>query len=240
MLTWTSRPITALVSIAVLACVLSACGSGEPESSGASASIPSGVTGSEDAAVSSQEGCLLESGCAIGDIGPGGGLVFLISGGRTFEMAPNTWSGDGGQDPYLVWCSNTNSDIVGATGTAVGTGATNTRLIAAACKSGAANAVRAYAGGGETDWFLPSKDELNAMCNYSHNPTSPAASTVACSGSQDETFENGAFGFITGGPSYWSSSQNDSEFAWDQSIDDGRQGGLTKDSNPLVRPVRVY
>lgn len=231
--------MTAFVPIAVLACVLSACGSGDPESSGASASTPSGVNSGEAAAGTSQEGCLLGDGCAIGGIGPGGGLVFLISGGRTYEMAPNTWSG-GSEDPYLEWCSNANSDIVGATGTAVGTGAANTELIAAACESGAANAVLAYDGGGETDWFLRSKDELNAMCNYSHNPTSPAAPTVACSGSQDETFENGTFGFITGGPSYWSSTQFDDDFAGNQSIYDGLQGALTKDSNPLVRPIRAF
>ena len=31
----------------------------------------------------------------VGETGPGGGLVFLISGGKTYEMAPKTWSGGG-------------------------------------------------------------------------------------------------------------------------------------------------
>ncbi len=225
MLTWISRPIAAFVPISLLAFVLSACGSGEPESS-----------------ASSQEACLLGNDCAIGDVGPGGGLVFLISGGRTYEMAPKTWNG-GTQDPYVEWCSDTDLDIVGASGvldTAVGTGAANTKLIVEACESGAANVVLDYDGGEETDWFLPSKDELNAMCNYSLNPTSPAAPTVVCSGSQNETFESGTFGFVADGPYYWSSSQDGATYAWSQSFGDGYTFNANKYETLQVRPVRAF
>ena len=38
----------------------------------------------------------------IGDIGPGGGLVFFISGGLTYEMAPKTWSGASSDDDCQV------------------------------------------------------------------------------------------------------------------------------------------
>ena len=102
---------------------------------------------------------------ALGDIGPGGGLVFLISVGQTYEMAPKTWSGSSSDDtPTLVWCSATSTSIAGAVGTAVGTGSANTTaMLALPCTSGAAFSADAYAGGGLTDWFLPSKDELNAM-----------------------------------------------------------------------------
>ncbi|MEI7453648.1 MAG: hypothetical protein WCK04_05420, partial [Actinomycetes bacterium] len=34
--------------------------------------------------------CATGGPCVLGDIGPGGGLVFLISGGLTYEMAPKT------------------------------------------------------------------------------------------------------------------------------------------------------
>ncbi|MDA9333872.1 DUF1566 domain-containing protein [Polaribacter sp.] len=54
----------------------------------------------------------------------------------------------------------------GATGTAIGTGAANTTAIISVQgteTSYAARLARAYTGGGYTDWFLPSKDELNLM-----------------------------------------------------------------------------
>ena len=55
----------------------------------------------------------------------------------------------------------------GATATAIGTGSANTDAIISVQgtteTSYAAGLARAYTGGGYTDWFLPSKDELNQM-----------------------------------------------------------------------------
>ena len=175
----------------------------------------------------------------VGDIGPGGGLVFLISGGLTYEMAPNTWSGSSSDDtPTLSWCGNTFSNISGAVGTAVGTGSANTAAIAASvrCSSNAAAAVRAYTGGGLMDWFLPSKDELNAMCNYSRNPgTVP---TGACTGAQDGTFAAGTYGFVS--DLYWSSSQSGFVSAWYQGLDLWGQASGSKGNSLRVRPVRAF
>ena len=175
---------------------------------------------------------------ALGDIGPGGGLVFLISGGQTYEMAPKTWSGSSSDDtPTLAWCSDTTTSIAGAVGTAVGTGSANTTaMLALPCTSGAAFSADAYAGGGFTDWFLPSQDELNEMCNYSRNPTTPP--TGVCTGSQDGTFSTGTYGFASG--EYWSSSQDAANDAWFQSLDNGNQTNANKLLTLRVRPVRAF
>jgi hypothetical protein len=174
---------------------------------------------------------------ALGETGPGGGLVFLISGGLTYEMAPKTWGAN--ESTGIAWCSNTSSDITGAVGTAVGTGSANTTaMLSFPCTSGAAVSARAYAGGGLTDWFLPSKDELNAMCNYSRNPSSPALPSVGCSGVQNGTFAAGTYGFASG--DYWSSSQFNARSAWFQYLDDGDRYDVYKTSSRRVRPVRAF
>lgn len=164
---------------------------------------------------------------ALGDIGPGGGLVFLISGGLTYEMAPNTWSAGGVNETTRgEWCSDLTNSV--ATGTVVGTGSANTTAMLTnatpfvACTSSAPNAVRAYAGGGLTDWFLPSKGELNAMYIYSTDPG----------------FNSVTYGFA--GDYYWSSSQLDTESAWGQSFINGNQGDDYKDGSMRVRPVRAF
>ena len=175
----------------------------------------------------------------LGDIGPGGGLVFLISDGLTYEMAPNTWSVGGlNETAGMSWCSASASNIAGATGTAVGTGNANTTAMQSpACASGAAVAARAYLGGGYSDWFLPSKDELNAMCNYSRNPTTPPSGT--CAGTQDGTFASSAYGFSS--DTYWASSQRNSTNSWYQNLVNGAQSTLfSKSTSFLVRPIRAF
>jgi len=161
--------------------------------------------------------------CALGDIGPGGGLVFLISGGKTYEMAPKTWSG-GSQDPSPTWCSNTSSTLAGTFGTAIGTGAQNTVLMDAGCTSGAGQLAADYAGGGLTDWFLPSKDELNAMYLYTGSITDTAK-----------------YGFDRG--QYWSSSQRGDIYAWSQFFPVGSQYEYSNKEwyfGMFARPVRSF
>jgi hypothetical protein len=197
--------------------------------------------------------------------------VFLISGGRTYEMAPKNWNNPTA-DPTQVWTTTAatcyaaglkiaiqncqaNDLYPGTAGeqaastTAslpVGMGAANTNAIIARMNDGivtspanyAAGLARAYTGGGKTDWFLPSQDELNAMCNYSRNPAAPAAPTVRCAGIQDGAFDGGAFGFAAA--DYWSSSQYDASFAWFQFFGSGSQSNGFKNNPPNVRPVRAF
>ena len=161
---------------------------------------------------------------AIGDTGPGGGLVFLISGGLTYEMAPKAWGAN--ETTGIQWCSDQSNSVT--TGTAVGDGSANTTAMLTnaspfvACTASAANAVRAYPGGGFTDWFLPSQDELNEMWLYS----------------QVVGFNTATYGFAS--DYYWSSSQFVANFAWVQGLDDGSQIGGNKRLPLRVRPVRAF
>ena len=156
---------------------------------------------------------------ALGDIGPGGGLVFLISGGLTYEMAPKKWSG--ASDPNIAWCNVTNTDITGAAGTATGTGSANTTDIQAACTSGAAVSAGAYAGGGQSDWFLPSQDTLNAMYNY-----------------KGSIVDTATYGFSNS--EYWTSTEDGVFWAWTQQFSLGTRLGLLKSRTYSVRPVRAF
>jgi hypothetical protein len=179
---------------------------------------------------------------AVGDVGPGDGLVFLISGGKTYEMARKDWGAN--ETTAIQWCSNVNSSLSGTFGTVVGTGEANTALMVAvgACTSGAAKKATAYSGGGFTDWFLPSQDELNAMCYYSRNLSASPDPTASCEGGsgtiQDSTFAASTYGFAS--DSYWSSSQYDWYHAWGQALGGGKQGLDYKWSTLRVRPVRAF
>ena len=148
----------------------------------------------------------------IGDTGPGGGIVFYAVGsvqpwGRFLEAGPELAPAD--------WCNGAELDVAGTKRT-IGAGAANTKLIAAACGSGAANTVSDYDGGGKTDWFLPSKDELGEV--YKQRDI--------------------VGGFGTG--SYWSSSQFLSHDAWYQAFTSGYQISYYKDDTRGVRPVRAF
>ena len=134
---------------------------------------------------------------------------------------------------------------------AIGVGSVNTADIKARMVAGgelssayAAGLASAYAGvdGLTTGWFLPSKDELNAMCYYSRNLSASPDPTVNCFGSggttQDGTFAAGNFGFDS--QKYWSSSQGSATGAWGQFFSNGDRSNGSKASTLRVRPVRAF
>jgi hypothetical protein len=101
--------------------------------------------------------------CAIGDTGPGGGIVFYDAGtrqawGRYLEAAQHV--------PGESWCKKGRDGwgrLVGIR-LSIGSGRSNTEIIIQACgPDSAAGVAAAYRGGGMDDWFLPSIDELNAI-----------------------------------------------------------------------------
>jgi hypothetical protein len=115
--------------------------------------------------------------CQIGSKGPGGGVIVYIadtpqSWGQYLEAAPSGWNGKP-IDPISQWCSKYSQggmDMPKALGITdpfasdVGTGRSRTQYLVSLCPSGAANLASAYRGGSKTDWFLPSKGELQLLC----------------------------------------------------------------------------
>ena len=115
----------------------------------------------------------------------------------------------------------------GATGTAIGTGLANTNTIIASqgatATSYAAGLARAYTGGGYTDWYLPSKDEIYKLYLL----------YTAIEG----------FVYISSlldGYWYWSSTEFDDSSAWFQYFDDGFQAIAGKEAGLAVRAVRSF
>jgi hypothetical protein len=141
-----------------------------------------------------------------------------------------------------VWSGNT-SDAIGTTGTGIGTGYANTSAIIAQSNGGntagkAGTVARAFQGGGKTDWFLPSQDELNALCKWAANDTVNVVCNNSGSGGLSST--NGGFSSWT----YWSSSEFDSSVSRIQRFNSstfGYPGREGKSANYVhVRPVRAF
>ena len=119
--------------------------------------------------------------CSLGSVGPGGGKIFYVNAGgfscgqtlaqtcRYLEAAPNTWNG-GSSDPAFIWADPGNdSTLIGATAqrTAIGSGYANTIAIINQGNgvNTSAGAVRAYRGGGLSDWYLGNVNEMIALDN---------------------------------------------------------------------------
>jgi len=142
--------------------------------------------------------------------------------GRYLEAACAGWSdgtcgGSDLADPQATWgCFGTA--ITGAGGTAIGTGEQNTTDIVVGCPSLgiAARLADNLVVGGQSDWFLPSRDELNQM--YIQRAAIGGFSAVY----------------------YWSSSEVDGNSAQVQYFLTGDQGVIDKYFTPHVRPVRAF
>jgi hypothetical protein len=194
--------------------------------------------------------CATGATCVVGDTGPGGGIVFYVGSFtapgtacnttcRYLEAAPTGWNT--GADPSRSWATDANQSTVvsGAYGLVVGTGYQNsvdilnqTGNVAA---SSAAVLARGYRGGTKSDWFLPSKDELNEMCFYFSGVAKNGDGR--CNGNAS-TGRAGVGGFAS--EFYWSSSEDYANGAWVQLFNFGGQGVGYKDSTRYVRPVRAF
>ena len=172
--------------------------------------------------------CTDSSTCAVGDIGPGGGLVFYDAGsaqlwGQYLEMAPRTWSG-GSNDPLYPWCNNDPVVNIPGTGKKLGWGARNTVAVVEACSDSAAQMAQAYDGGGKSDWFLLSENELDILSTYVRN------SSLSSSYAFDSEF-------------YWSSTQEkntEGRSAASLKVNSGQDYAMRASNSNSVRPVRAF
>ena len=200
-----------------------------PQGPGGSGSVgPAGAAGAPGSNATLT--CAQGGTCVVGNTGPGGGIVFYVQTAtaaapwRYLEAAPNTWSG-GVEDPAIAWCSladdevrllTTGTQLSIQTLTAIGSGFRNTKMMLGTCTFGAANMAASYNGGGKSDWFLPSKGELNAL--YS------AKATI---GGFQESF-------------YWTSFEASTGDAYYKHFQNGDENFRAKSENNYVRPVRAF
>ena len=159
----------------------------------------------------------------VGDAYQGGKVAYLLVSGDPGYDA-NTQHGliaaTSDQSTGIRWYNGANT-TTGATGTAIGTGLSNTNTIITSQggtpTSYAAGLARSYTGGGYTDWYLPSKDELEKL-------------------SYNREIIGGFFNFY-----YWSSSEFDESKAWFQTFFTGVQSTSVKgELRPLVRAIRSF
>ena len=152
----------------------------------------------------------------VGSVGPAGGVIIHSDGAGWLEAAPIDTGG------LTSWgCINTN--IPGASSAAIGAGASNTSSIVQACSTAgiAARLADNYAVNGYSDWFLPSKDELNLIYQQRQHISGLASAY------------------------YWSSTQYDHYSAFLQNLSTGvsvndRKDGIGVTGNGRVRPIRRF
>ncbi len=153
----------------------------------------------------------------IGDIGPGGGMVFYdkgryVKGWRYLEVSAS----DVGKASWGCMAQS----IRRAKGVDVGSGKSNTDAILRACdeERTAARLCAEYLGGGKDDWYLPSKEELYLIRMNLHTKGI---------GEFDDGF-------------YWSSSEINNIRAWNLFFISGNWSNVLKISSERVRAVRAF
>lgn len=194
----------------------------------------------------------------LGDMGPGGGTVFFYSAGgfncgpafnstgspdsglcHYLEAAPTTWKG-GASDPTLNWADSsylsTSVGVLGASNTGVGGGYKNSLAILAQGNGAntAAGASRAYAGGGQVDWYLPSISELEYLISYA--TTTPFSTSSPGLGMK---LSGGTSGFYATSNQY--SQSNYYHYFYAQTVAQSSNGGAYPKNSPYnTRPIRAF
>ncbi|MEX0934479.1 MAG: DUF1566 domain-containing protein [Candidatus Saccharimonadales bacterium] len=153
---------------------------------------------------------------AIGDTGPAGGLIFFVDINNEYDFT-YLESSTVDQSTGDAWSDNNTTNIP-LTSMDLGQGSRNTDVVIAGSTTSAALTASEYSSNGFTDWFLPSRDELNLMYTNLH-----------CQGLGSFAADN-----------YWSSSQYNSSNAWRQNFNNGNQNNNAKSNSYRVRAVRLF
>ncbi|MCJ7790286.1 MAG: leucine-rich repeat protein, partial [Candidatus Atribacteria bacterium] len=172
-------------------------------------------------------GAWVNRALVIGDSYGGGIVAYILQDGDP-DYDANVQHGliaaAADQSTGIFWHA-TNDGTTGATATALGTGNANTIAIVAFyyTESNAAKLCYDLSLNGYSDWYLPSKDELNFLF----------INRVAIGGFADDALPD----------AYWSSSEYNANNAWAQ-IFGGINGGIQGDDNKIysepVRAVRSF
>jgi hypothetical protein len=157
-----------------------------------------------------------ETPLAIGDTYQGGIIFYLDACGEHGLIAAAS-----DQSTGIQWY-NGSYTIISATGDSVGAGEENTILIEINQGSGsyAAKLCRDLILNGYSDWYLPSKYELDLMYDNLHNISTPLGDFAS--------------------NWYWSSTEYNQFAAWSQNFTNGIQTGKTKSDTHYVRAVRAF
>lgn len=143
----------------------------------------------------------------------GGGIIFYLDSSKQHGLIAALSD----QGTNVSWYNGTYIST-GALAKAIGTGLANTKKIINKQGSGtyAAKVCRNYHGGGFTDWYLPSKDELNQMYKQK---------------SKIGGFE---------ATNYWSSTESNTNNAYDQEFGGGFKFTDDKSFTVHVRAIRSF
>jgi hypothetical protein len=214
--------------------------------------------------------CAAGGTCAVGDRGPGGGIVYYVSAAnftstgsacntacKYLEAAPATWqTGVVAHDSTYKWSDDTTvatGQVLSAASPAetgstnekvnwkIGRGFSNTSLMKVSGATSAAQAkVLAYAGNSTAGQWFIPSRNELNELCKYARGQTTGDPSVVCNSTG--TLKTGTADDLGGfvGSYYWSSSEYNAASAWEQDFDSGPRTNATKGFTDYVRPVRAF